>query len=360
MVVTILAIKRIAGRGFTVLTGPGRNGSATSLRASSLAGLFPSVLTLCFLGGCASGGAHHSDASQAVKMTPPRPGPDFPNPESFYPIQARRLFLEGSTVVHYCVDATGNLSGPPTVATTSGNADIDSAATLLAAAGNGHYIPATRNGIKTAGCAVFMIRFKMWEDPRWPTLSPRLNAINGQLARRLEALNSEWRLVSKPNIADIQDPAQLEVLRQYIQRASTSLARYMNITDGYFRSIDDAVAAPDIPESERQAFIANWALHRDDLRNSSHQVADAAEGIVGVLSELLDYLQKLRPDSTNVAGSNALSPQQRAKVEAIMRRGLVFYERIQAINERMLALAQSTPAGEGISPNPSTSPARRP
>lgn len=359
MALTILAIKPIARRCFTVLTGAGRDRTAASLSALSLVGSFPSALSLCLLGGCASSAAHHSDVSQAVKMTPPRLGPDFPNPESFYPIEARRLLLEGSTVVHYCVDATGNLSGPPTVATTSGNADLDSGAILLAAAGNGHYIPATRNGIKTAGCAVFKIRFKMWEDPRWPTLAPRLNAINAQFARRCEALKSEWHRVSEPNIAHIQDPAQLELLRQYIQRASTSLAHYVNMTDGYFRSIDEAVAAPDIPESERRAFISDWALHRDDLRNGTHQIADAVQGIVSVLNELLDYLQKLRPPSTNVADSNDLTPQQRANVDALMSRAVVFYERIQAVSERMLAQSQSTPM-ESLSPHPSTLPARGP
>jgi outer membrane biosynthesis protein TonB len=85
-------------------------------------------------------------SATASPTAAPHPGTDFPSSESFYPYSARLWAQEGATVVHYCVDANGRLSGEPTVERTSGDGDLDGAALALAKAGDGHYVPAHEAG----------------------------------------------------------------------------------------------------------------------------------------------------------------------------------------------------------------------
>lgn len=94
--------------------------------------------------------------SQKVTM-----GPGFPSPDSYYPPRARRGGQEGTAVVHVCVDRTGNLTEPPTLATSSEHASLDGAALELAEAGSGQYLPSTKNGVAVGGCALIEVTFKL-------------------------------------------------------------------------------------------------------------------------------------------------------------------------------------------------------
>ena len=48
-----------------------------------------------------------------IERKPPRPAPDFPTLEDYYPTQAKRAGQEGGVVIHICVDPSGRLTEPP-------------------------------------------------------------------------------------------------------------------------------------------------------------------------------------------------------------------------------------------------------
>jgi protein TonB len=94
----------------------------------------------------------------AVAGTPARPV-KLPNTEDYYPSASQRLGEEGSTVIRACVDPNGKLSGPPTVATSSGKPRLDEGAINLAKAGK--YAAATADGKPAAGCVDFRVKFQL-------------------------------------------------------------------------------------------------------------------------------------------------------------------------------------------------------
>lgn len=113
--------------------------------------------------GCA---ASPDTASNPTTATPvvkhlPRPGKGFPRSEVFYPQESKRLGEFGGSNVHICVDAKGVLTEAPTLAMSSGFERLDQAALALAAAGSGHYLPATENRTPVPDCTVF----KVWFGP---------------------------------------------------------------------------------------------------------------------------------------------------------------------------------------------------
>jgi TonB family protein len=95
----------------------------------------------------------------------PRPGPNFPTLESYYPAAAKRAGQEGAAIIHYCVDPNGRLTAPPTIVTSSGNEALDEAALNLANAGSGLYLPAYFNGVAKLACSQFKIKFELRDDP---------------------------------------------------------------------------------------------------------------------------------------------------------------------------------------------------
>jgi TonB family protein len=89
------------------------------------------------------------------------PGVGFPDPDDFYPSQARRLEEQGSAIVRVCVDAKGRLTSDPTVVQGSGSDRLDEGALKLARAGSGHYRASTEDGQPVNSCYPFRIRFQM-------------------------------------------------------------------------------------------------------------------------------------------------------------------------------------------------------
>jgi TonB family protein len=100
-------------------------------------------------------------ASESARVTPPKPGPGFPDSGSFYPQEALRNRQEGTTTVHVCVNHHGRLTDAPSVAESSGTPALDAAAIEVATAGNGHYLAATQNGFVTSGCGIFRVKFAL-------------------------------------------------------------------------------------------------------------------------------------------------------------------------------------------------------
>jgi periplasmic protein TonB len=89
------------------------------------------------------------------------PGVGFPDPDDFYPSQARRLEEQGIATVRVCVDAKGRLTSDPTVQQGSGSARLDEGALKLARAGSGHYRASTEDGQPVNSCYPFRIRFQI-------------------------------------------------------------------------------------------------------------------------------------------------------------------------------------------------------
>jgi len=89
------------------------------------------------------------------------PGAGFPDPDDFYPSQARRLEEQGSATVRVCVDTKGRLTSDPVVQQSSGNGRLDEGALKLASAGSGHYRASTEDGQPVNSCYPFRIRFQI-------------------------------------------------------------------------------------------------------------------------------------------------------------------------------------------------------
>jgi TonB family protein len=80
--------------------------------------------------------------------------------DDYYPPQAIRMETEGAAVVQACVDASGRLSGTPTVARSSRSSLLDAAAVKWASEAL-RFQPATRAGAAVAACKEFRVSFKL-------------------------------------------------------------------------------------------------------------------------------------------------------------------------------------------------------
>jgi periplasmic protein TonB len=85
----------------------------------------------------------------------------FPNSEDYYPAASKRMGEEGSPTVKVCMGADGKLSGPPTIAASSGSARLDAGAIDLAKAGARYISPGTEDGKPVASCLEFRVKFQM-------------------------------------------------------------------------------------------------------------------------------------------------------------------------------------------------------
>jgi hypothetical protein len=110
--------------------------------------------------GCGQATQHreaHIPAVQSVPtsasaVAPPHPRADYRFPEDIYPSEGEHPCEEGRSVVRICVKIDGTLSGSPAIDVSSGSASLDKAALQLAAAGSGHYVPGTRDGLPVQSC----------------------------------------------------------------------------------------------------------------------------------------------------------------------------------------------------------------
>ncbi len=108
-------------------------------------------------------------AARPAPAPPPRrgtrtaagPGKAFPNCDAYCPPASRRLEEQGVTVISCCVDASGKLTGDPSIGQSSGSARLDEAGLKCAKSGSGRYKPITEDGKPVAGCGKFAVRFQI-------------------------------------------------------------------------------------------------------------------------------------------------------------------------------------------------------
>jgi TonB family protein len=285
------------------------------------------ALGACILSACTATPTKPAPAagSPPVKDAPPRPGSDFPSPESFYPLEARLLAIEGTAVVSFCTDEAGRLSGMPAVVRSSGSDYLDAAAVLVATAGNGHYLPATRAGVAVDGCGKFGVRFLMFRDPRWPTIAGHVLRSDAAFAVRVRELHGAWRMppppATTPTVAQ-----QLAALQDMSRKVSGALEPTVQLFSDYLVSLDQVSSEPDVPESERRAFLADWTPKRARLRQSFDEAVAALRGMVVVMNDMIAFLQTLPPTATR----DTITLEQRAHLDALTSRGRVLYDRIEA------------------------------
>jgi TonB family protein len=89
-----------------------------------------------------------------------RPGPGFPNAESFYPLTSKRQYFEGAIIIAADIAASGCIEKAE-VRTSSGVDELDAGALELALQGN--YVPAGHDQQGVASTLVFRILFKLAE-----------------------------------------------------------------------------------------------------------------------------------------------------------------------------------------------------
>jgi TonB family protein len=97
-----------------------------------------------------------------VTIVPPDPivvmgAHRLPNTADYYPLALLRAGIEGAADVQVCVDANGRMQGSPTIQRSSGNADLDRAATKVTR--EGRYARSTQGGRPVPNCHAFRIIF---------------------------------------------------------------------------------------------------------------------------------------------------------------------------------------------------------
>jgi TonB family protein len=98
---------------------------------------------------------------RVVKQVQGGPGEGFPNPDDYYPEQARFREEQGIATMRVCVDAKGRLTSDPATLQGTGSSRLDEGALKLARAGSGHYRATTEDGQPVNSCYSFRIRFHL-------------------------------------------------------------------------------------------------------------------------------------------------------------------------------------------------------
>ncbi len=281
----------------------------------------------------------------------PHPGTDFPRSESFYPYTARLWAQEGATVVHYCVDANGRLSGEPTVERTSGDDDLDGAALALAKAGDGHYMPAHEAGKAVAGCASFKVKFTLADDPSFPTLSRRAKQLANQSRPQVQSLEKELQLVQRP--PDLTtfvpgDQQQLIQLRNFVASVSPLVKEYDTFLADFVAKMDELGRADAVSEAERTAFSKSWQEKRAHLEQMRAAVLNM-RSMLDTVNELADYVQNAQPPLWSVSGPNKPNLEQRRVLDEFVARGRAEYAELQTrLNRTANSPAQTEGAPQGL------------
>jgi TonB family protein len=259
----------------------------------------------------------HGYAIASPDESPP-PTADFPRAESFYPYAARVWAQEGTTVVRYCVDANGHLSGDPTVERTSGDEDLDGAALALAKAGDDHYVPAYEAGKATAGCAKLNVHFALEDDPAFPTLSRRSKQLTNESRPQLQSLQKEVQRAQRPpDLAGIAagDRQQLMQLRNFVAGATPLVKQYDTLLADFVSKMDELGRADDVSEAERTAFSKSWQEKRARINELRAVVLDM-RAVLNTVNELADYVESAKPP-------------QRAEIDELIARVRAEYDQLQ-------------------------------
>jgi TonB family protein len=279
----------------------------------------------------------------------PRPGPNFPTLESYYPATAKRAGQEGAAIIHFCVDPNGRLTEAPTITTSSGNEALDEAALNLANAGSGLYLPAYSNGVAKLACSQFKIKFELrddtvlqeTEDPRMPTISARLRALSIEYGARMAEVEKVVDM-PKPVMLAPQDPAMVRTIRQFARALDAALDQSVGIVADMLDDMEYLGKSRDIPEQERAIFVGVWPDERAGLARSLRQMIGASRDVVRSMDEMADYVifstPRRSPEGT--AGAS-LAPEQDPQMEDIRERALKAIRRLQS---SVNALSKASPA----------------
>jgi TonB family protein len=276
-------------------------------------------------------------ATEPVTVRPPKPAADFPNSDSFYPIEALRNAQEGRATLHVCLDPQGKLSAVPSIAESSGNSLLDAAAIQVGTATSGHYIPATKNGANVSWCGMLPVKFALRVDPRWPTLSRKLNLLNAEFRIRVEALRAEVAALAHPPGASQfipGNPEHLMWLRQESEGTSGFLDDFDDMVTRWIDRIERLSSSDDIPESERNAWAESWPARRAAFEQIYRQFRSAGLDLVDIGTKLGDYVENAHPPLIGPSGPVTPTPQQRSELDTLMNRG-------RAADQRMLETSRA-------------------
>lgn len=295
-------------------------------------------------------GALPYSSSDAGELKSPRPAPDFPTLEDYYPLQAKRAGQQGAVVIHICVDQAGKLTEPPRVTTSSGNDLLDSAGITVAAAGSGHYIPGSDDGVAIIACTNFKVAFVLRNDnpvlpndPRFPTISARIGALSAEYNRRMEDMVSRIARPTFTGGAAPSSPQSLQEIRQYARDLDSYLDLSVSVTADFLDDVEYLQKSPDMPAAEREAFSVVWPNERAALAAEFRQLVSAARDAVRVMDDLADYLgfSVSRPRVDGQAGSPQV-PAEDPQLNAIRERSRMVMERLQRAVE---AVGKAAPQG---------------
>lgn len=275
----------------------------------------------------------------ASNHSPPGPAKDFPSLDSYYPPAAARAGQEGAAIIHICVDTQGKLTEPPSLAGSSGNNELDTAAINLANAGNGHYRPAMENEVPVPGCGGFRIAFKLRgsaglpiNDPRFPTIGARIGKLNEEMTRRMQARIKELGNPLPVGAAlDSPDPAAERAIRQYARSCDSFLDEIVAMAADFLDDIDYLQESPDIPEAERQVFRQEWPNNRSALVVEFREMIGTIRDLVRVTDELGDYVAFSAPRRSAKDTDQAHLPPEDPQLNAIKQRAKTAVEKLQNV-----------------------------
>lgn len=294
--------------------------------------LASAFICLCLLvEGCAS----------RPQSVPPRPGPDFPSSDSYYPARARLFGRQGTTVIHFCVDAKGHLANPPTVQKTSGSEDLDEAALRLANDGDGHYKPAYQGGLPQGGCDSFTVKFQFRTDPRFPELARRENIVTGEFGEKVEQIQARFKSISRPPGLESFEPGngeQLNQLKKFVEDANDAVKRVAELTSTHISQVDELGRSEDVSEAERTAFRKEWQIRRAAIRQARESVLDLQSALASVV-ELINYVQTTEPPLSGPQGPVQPTARQRADIDLLIGRAKDSYAKTSRLLKKPRATA---------------------
>jgi len=264
-----------------------------------------------------------------------------------------RAGQEGTATIRVCVDTQGKLTEPPSLAGSSGNDELDNGAINLANAGNGHYHPATQNGVPVPGCGGIRFAFKLRgsaglpvglpvSDPRFPTISARIAKLNDEMIRRMQARLSEFGTPLPIGAAlDSANPAAERAIRQYARSCDSFIDETVGMAADFLDDIDYLQDSPDIPAAERLVFRQEWPDNRSALAAEFRQMIGTIRDIVRVTDELGDYVAFSVARRSSPGTGEAHVPTEDPQLDAIKQRAKAAVEKLQNM---MKSRSQSPPA----------------
>lgn len=276
-------------------------------------------------------------AAYATNYTPPGPTTDFPSADSYYPPAATRAGQQGTVTIHVCVDVHGKLTEPPTLAESSGSDVLDDGAVSLANAGDGHYHPALQDGVPTAGCGGFRVKFKLRgsaglpvNDPRFPTIGARITKLNDEMTRRMQGRISELGKPGPLNAAlESGDPAAERALRQYARSCDSFIDETVGLAADFLDDIDYLGESPDVPKAEQEIFKQEWPNYRSALVVQIREMVTSLRDLVRIADELGDYVAFSVARRSPLDGKQVEIPVLDPQLDSLRRRARAVVEKLQ-------------------------------